>query len=218
MGRFTTTMAIATLAGSALGQTATPFTEDFENGLSNWDARTPLVASLGTEGSNSFARITGDVSGGSFGASTFFGGDAGTNFSDGNLSGDFLSGGIDTLSFDVRHDSSAPLTFSLRIATQGNFPAFLALGFAPVAASSEFTTVSFDISPDNPALIPEAGTIAGILSDVTAIQFLVGLPDGVSEVQGVTIDVDNVSAVPAPAGATALLAAGGLVARRRRRA
>jgi len=129
-----------------------------------------------------------------------------------------LAGGIDTLSFDVRHDSATPLTFSLRIATAGNFPAFLALGFAPVAASEEFTTVTFDISADNAALIPEAGTVAGILSDVTAVQFLVGLPDGASDVPGVTIDVDNISAVPAPSGAMALLAVGGLVARRRRRA
>jgi len=218
MRRFTTALTIATLAGSALGQTVTPFTEDFEDGLSNWDARTPLSASLGTEGSNSFASVNGTISSGSFGAATFFAGDAFTNFSDGNLAGDYLAGGIDTLSFDVRHDSATPLSFSLRVATAGNFPAFVAFGPSGVSASSEFTTIEFDISPDNPALVPEAGTVAGILSDVTAIQFLVGLPEGADDVPGVTIDVDNISAVPAPSGAMALLAAGGLVARRRRQA
>jgi len=83
---------------------------------------------------------------------------------------------------------------------------------APRYASASFTTLSFNIDPSNPALIPTGGPAELTAANIQNIQLLVNSAAGTIA----TIDIDNVTITPAPSAAAALLAAGGLAARRRR--
>lgn len=216
MQSFMTICAAIGISGAALAQTVSPFTEDFEDGLGGWDAAGGLALTLGSEGGNSFASLSGTVPTSPFGGATFFAGEASggvAGFSGGAFVGDYVAGNITTLSFDVRHNAETSLDFSVRLPTFNNTPANIVFG-PSVEASGEFTTLTFDISPDNPALIPTGGSPFVTASAIQNVQLLVGGIDA-GDVAA-TIDIDNVAITPAPSGAVALLAAGGLAVRRRR--
>jgi len=219
MHSFTATagLAAAVLSAAATAQVVSPFTEDFEDGLGNWISPNG-AETLGTAPGNSFASVDQTLSDpAGFGAVTVLAGTAGNGASGGAFAGDYLASGIDTLSYDVRHDAATPLAFSLRIATAANFPAVIVFGTAPVAASGEFTTVSFDLSLDNPLLVPEGGpeVFETTLRNVGNIQLLTDVP-GPIEGETVSFAFDNVTIVPTP-GVVATLGLGGLGAMRRRR-
>ncbi|MEM0983333.1 MAG: hypothetical protein AAGI17_05220 [Planctomycetota bacterium] len=214
MRKTATCAVVAAVAGSALAQPINGFTETFENGLAGWDPSGGLSIVLNSESGNSFVSVSGLLPTSPFGGATVFGGDAGgatDGFSGGAFIGDYVAAGITTISFDIRHNAANDLSFSVRLPTFNNSPANIVFG-PSLAASNEFTTISFNIDPNNPALVPTGGPAGLTATAIQNVQLLVGGGD----VQG-TIDIDNVTITPAPSGALALCGAGLVAARRRRR-
>ena len=224
---FAPLLAIALSATLASAGSVAPFTEDFEDGASNWlDSGFLPAAEVATGGVNNSAYITAqagfefaDVDGFNVifrGNTGFF---PGTDASDGAFNGDWISSGVTSLSFSIRHNITQPVTLFARIAANSNgapFPGAVAIAFQPVAAG-EWTSISFDINPNNPAFVSfEGADFESVFSNVGFVQFGIATPQGlIGDPSLFSVDLDNVSIVPAPAG-TALLATGMLAIRRRR--
>ncbi len=148
------------------------FTEGFDVDSSNWvdAAFSPLDYSA--TGGNPSGRVSNSVEF-SGDMQALFRGHASLNASGGNFAGDWVAEGIDTISFDVWHEYSQPVNFFARIATAANFPAHVAIGFAPVLPN-QWTTVSIDIREGSPALTNEGAgagfTYADTFSSVGNLQ------------------------------------------------
>ncbi len=204
---------------AALGASANAgvgaYTETFTTDVAAWQTgafNPPVFDPMG------FISTSADVStAGEFGLALFRGHDAFDSSSDAFV-GDYLTAGLDTISLDVRHDSDELMGFAIRVATSGNSPAFVMLSGAPVAGGS-WTTLSFDLDPDNPFYVPEGppgfGFFAGVMTQVGNLQVLVLPPAGLPDGTVVHFDLDNVSTTPAPA--TILPACLGLALAGRRR-
>lgn len=223
------TAAITALAIPALAVAGSipPFTEDFEDGASNWLGGDFLpateVATGGVDNSAYISSQTGFEFAEEGGFNVVFRGNTGffpgTDASDGNFFGDWIAGGVTNLSFDIRHDIATPATFFVRFAANSNgapFPGAVGVEFQPVLPG-QWTTVSIDIDPNNPAFVTfEGSTFEAVFSNLGFLQVGVVTPDGfVGDPSLFTVDLDNVSIVPAP-GAAALLLPGLLATRRRR--
>ncbi len=225
-----TTASIATIvlsAGVASAGSVAPFTETFENGASNWlDGGFLPAGEVATGGVDNSAYITAQTGfefaeEGGFnvayrGNTGFF---PGTDASDGAFNGDWISSGVTNFSFDIRHDITAPVTVFARIAanTMGApFPGAVAVAFQPVFAG-QWTTVSFAIDPNNPAFVSfEGSDFESVFSNVGFIQIGIATPDGlIGDPSVFSVDLDNVSIVPAPAGFAVLLPCLAAVRRRR---
>jgi hypothetical protein len=222
----------AIIAGSALTAAASagsvsPFTETFEDGASNWlDSGFAPATEVATGGVDNSAYITGQTGfefsdSGDF--NVVFRGNPGlfpgTDASDGAFIGDWISSGVTNFSFDIRHNINQPVTFFARIAADTNgaaFPGAVAVAFQPVLPG-QWTTVSIDIDPNNPAFVSFSGSdFESIFSRVGFIQIGLAAPDGLlGDPSLFSVDLDNVSIVPAPAGLALLVP--GLIATRRRR-
>ncbi len=216
--RTQTTALVAALAASAPALAGVgPFTETFDADASNWLNGSFNPAAYDASG---FISASADVStAGEFGLTLFRGHDDFDASGDAFV-GDYLTAGIDTISFDIRHDFSAsPLAFALRVANANNSPAFVVLSGGPVFAG-DWQTLTFDLNPGSPLYIPEGapgfGFFAGVMADVGNLQVLVLPPDGLPDGSVVGFDLDNVATTPAPATAAPVLA-GLLLASRRRR-
>lgn len=206
--------ALATLALTAPAfATIVPFTETFDAGNANWLDGPQNPAAWNAEG---YLSTTADVSAaGSFGL-LLFRGQQNQNASGGAFAGDYIAGGIDTISFDIRHNADRDLSFIVRFATANNSPAFVIFSEVFVEANV-WTTVSFDISPDNPLLTFAGGSYATVAPQIGNVQVLVNRVPGLTDPLVAGFDLDNVAITPAP-GAAALLGMAGLIAARRRRA
>ena len=139
------TLAALPLVVSALATAGTvvPFTEDFEDGASNWLAGDFLpateVASGGVGDSAYISAQTGFEFAEEGGFNVVFRGNTGffpgTDASDGNFFGNWIADGVTNLSFDIRHDIAGPATFFVRFAANSNgapFPGAVAVEFQPV--------------------------------------------------------------------------------------
>ncbi|MFK7760336.1 MAG: PEP-CTERM sorting domain-containing protein [Phycisphaerales bacterium] len=214
----------ATVAGLSMSAAASvvPFTETFSNDVSNWtagsDAPLTFVESGALDGS-SYATGSADLNtAGPFGL-TLLRGEASTNASDGAFVGNYLTGGINRLEFDFRHDAGQDLNIALRVSTPMNFPGF-AVELNESVASGEWVTLSFDLFFGNPLITfegpPSPMAFNGVMENVGNLQISANRPDGLSTPLNINFDLDNVRIVPAPS-ALAMLGLGGLVATRRRR-
>lgn len=118
-----------TLASSTFAATV-PFTEDFVSDTANWGAD-PAVLTAPTY------LTTGGPSGAgdsyisnlkTFGSSTLgqvlFRGQATFNSSNGAITGNWVTAGVTSLAYWVRHDASEALEFGLRIAKTNNNPGY----------------------------------------------------------------------------------------------
>lgn len=208
----TAALTVSALAATLATAGVTPFTETFDTGNANWQDGPQNPAQWEPGG---YLTTTADVSSaGAFGL-LLFRAQQNLGSSGGAFVGDYVASNIDTVSFDVRHDADRDLSFIVRFATANNSPAFVIFSDVSVAAN-EWTTVSFDISPDNPLLQFAGGTYEQVAPQIGNLQILVGPAEGQTEPLVTRFDLDNVSIVPAPS-AIALLGLGGLAAARRRR-
>jgi len=214
--------AIGVCALGAHGGVVAPFTETFETGANNWVAGSngPLQedASGALDGS-AFVGTRADLNtAGPFGLTIFRGQD---NFdaSGDAFVGDYLAGGITTVSFDFRHNAGQDLGIALRIAGSLNFPAFAVELAAPVQ-SGVWTTLTYELDFSNPLLtiegIPSQEAFDDVMSGVGNIQISADRPEGLNAPFFVDFDLDNVSITPAPS-AMAMLGLGAMIAGRRRR-
>ena len=212
---------IAATAGTAIAG-VTSFTETFESGANGWmqgSFTMPNHTPAGALDGSSYISSTADLnSAGPFGL-TVLRGQNDFNASGGAFAGDYLAGGINQISFDLRHNAGIDLGIALRVASPANFPAF-AIELPGLVASDEWVTLTFDLDFSNPLLTiegaPSLEFFNMIMSDIGNLQVSADRPDGLDSPMVVGFDFDNVSIVPAPS-ALALLSVGGLMSTRRRR-
>lgn len=203
------------MAGSAMA-VINPFTETFSSSAANWSsssAFTPLTyfGSGGPDGSGyasvnySFANnLPGDQPLVFRGQSNF--GSSGNAFV-----GNWIAAGVTQFSFSVRHTSTAPMAFFARFAPAAG-PGAVAV-FNTAAVAGEWTTYSVSIAPATP-FVYEGTNFNTAFSNVARVQIGVLVDDAVAG-RTVTLDIDNVGIIPAPA--SALIPLAGLLAAGRRR-
>ncbi|MGP1346909.1 MAG: hypothetical protein ACTS3F_09635 [Phycisphaerales bacterium] len=200
-------------AGSA---PADLFVEGFEGGPANWfDGIFQPVEWFGSgsfDGSAYASAVRDLASGGGFGL-TVFRAQEDLGSSGGGFTGNYIAGGITTLSFRFRHDAPEALAGFVRFAPATNNPAVV-WSFAGVP-SGEWTEVTLALDPDAPNFIPAGGTFGGVMSNVGNVQFAVTVPGGLTG--EARFDIDQVSIVPGPGGLGVVSALGVLAMRRRRR-
>lgn len=206
--------AAALLALSGLANAVTvPFTETFDADASNWrmaDASTPLDWSAPGYVSGAFNFVT---TGPGSTPAILRGHDSFDSSGDAFV-GDWLSAGVTTLSFDIRHDAGVPLNIFARVATSMNFPGAGAIEFTPTP-SGVWTTISFAIEPGS-WFMEGPFPFASVFGSVGNVQIGAD-PGALANVdQEVIFDIDNISIVPTP-GALALAGLCGLGIVRRRR-
>ena len=147
-----------------------------------------------------------------------FRGDADLGASGGAFTGDYLAGGIDTVTFDVRVLGTGPIGVAARLSTPANSPSIISV-LPGVILPGQWVSVSLDLSADNP-LVQIGGapgsTYEDVATDVANLQIVATQVNGGPTSGLVTIQIDNIAITPAP-GAVALLGLGGLAASRRRR-
>jgi MYXO-CTERM domain-containing protein len=209
----TASIVLLGVAGLASAGIVSPFTETFDDGNAGWLDGPQNPATWNPGG---YLSTWADVnSAGAFGL-LLFRAQQNNGSSGGAFAGNYVASNIDTISFDIRHDADRDLSFIVRFATANNSPAFVIFSEVAVQANV-WTTVSFDISPDNPLLTFAGGTYDTVAPQVGNVQVLVDRVDGLTTPLVTGFDLDNVAITPAP-GAAALLGFAGLVAARRRRA
>jgi len=216
------TLSAIVLASGVAHAGVSPFTETFETGANGWiqgGFTAPTHNASGALDGSAFISSSADLnSAGPFGLTVFRGQDDFDASGDAFV-GNYLTSGINRLSFDLRHNAGIDLGIALRVATSQNFPAFAVELPGPVA-SDEWVTLSFDLDFFNPLVTIEGAPTPQAFNEIMAaignLQVSVDRPDGLDTPLVVDFDLDNVSITPAP-GSLALLGLGGLAATRRRR-
>jgi len=215
-------VALAVMAGAiaapAPSQALTvPFTEGFVTDNANWrDGNSNPLACEPAGGPDGSSHVTGSFNYLGFtnpfgGGPVVFRGQQGFGSSGGAFVGDWLTGGVRTLTAFVRHDAPVALTYFLRLATAGNFPG--AAWDSPVVVEPDtWTRITFDLDPSapcTPEFPPPGGSCAAALASVGNVQIGTSAPEALTMLdEDITLDLDRVSIVPEPG--TGLLAALGL--------
>jgi hypothetical protein len=208
-------LALTLCAGTASALTV-PFTEDFVSGVAGWEdaSSNPLsyVASGGPDG-GSYASASFNYFGFTSpfgGGPVIFRGHDEDNASGLAFVGDWIAGGVDTLSIWVRQNTTETLTYFLRVATTFNFPGAV-IGSTTAVAPNTWTQVTFDLDPSNPLCTGETVTCAQALANVAHVQFGTNAPAALTALnQAFTLDLDKVSISAVPEPTTMLLLASGL--------
>lgn len=217
--------ALAALAVS-VGASATtnPFTETFNSDAAGWrDAGggnlAGWIGSGGPDGSGFITQGT-NVNNASFDFVVALRAQGSLGSSGGAFVGNWITDGVTSFSFAVRHNAPEPLTIGARFAGAANFPGAVAINFAPVTPNV-WTTVTFAISALSPQFVTfEGSDFASVFSSVSNVQLAYAVPASLAGTgTQIEFDADNVSVVPAPGAGGALVLGSislGLVGRRRR--
>jgi hypothetical protein len=209
-------VAALTLGAGAASALTVPYTEDFASGVSGWEdaINNPLgfVASGGPDGGG-YASGTfnyfGFVSPFGGGPVTFRGQDE-DNASGLAFVGDWIAGGVQSVSIWVRQNTTETLGYFLRVAGTANFPGAV-IGSTTLVAPNTWTEVTFDIDPNNPLCTGEGVTCAQALATVAHLQFGTTAPAALTALnQAFTLDLDKISISSVPEPSVALLLASGL--------
>lgn len=218
-------VATFSMIGSAKALTL-GFTEEFATNVSGWEnaGSSPLTwqAAGGPDGSSNastpfnwfgFSNPFG-------GGPVIFRGASADNASGGAFIGNWLTGGVTTISAWFYQETGETLMPFIRFASSFNFPAAVINGTTPIPTNT-WTEVVFDIDPNNPLCFGEGVTCAVALSNVGNVQFGTDAPASLvatDQAYYLAIDKIGINTVPEPATGMMLAAALlGLGAARRRR-
>lgn len=211
-------MALAIALGTAavaVAAPAQPYTESFPTDAANWQTgifATPTFIGAGSFDGSSYISTTVDLASGSGFGLTVFRAQLDLGSSDGLFAGDYITGGITTLTFQVRHDAPEALSGFVRFAAPANSPAVA--WFFDAVPSGEWTQITLNLDPNDPNYVPAGGTYESVMPNVGNLQLSFSVPAGTTG--DATFDIDQVSIVPAPAGLLAFAPLGLAAARRRR--
>jgi len=216
LGSSAVVAAALTLSAGAAAALTVPFTEDFTSTVVGWEdsINNPLtyVASGGPDGGSyasgtfNYFNFTNPFGGGPV---TFRGQDE-DSASGLAFVGDWITGGVDSLSIWVRQNTSETLSYFLRVAGTANFPGAV-INSTTLVAPNTWTQVTFDIDPASPLCFGEGVTCAQALASVFHVQFGTTAPAALTALnQAFTLDIDKVSISSVPEPGVALLLAGGL--------
>jgi hypothetical protein len=210
-------VALLTLAACAPAMALTvPFTENFTADPAGWrmrDSVTPLTwQSSGGPDAGSYSSTTFNFQNSSVstmsGPIMFRGHDAFDASGDAFV-GNWLTGGVTSLSAFVRHDAGVPLTFFTRFATPANSPAVVGLSSSPVP-SGVWTQFTIPIGFGNPYIYegpPSQAFFNSVFGNIGNLQLGVMVPAELAGLNQVfNFDLDQVSIVPEPAAGLLLLA------------
>lgn len=185
---------VATLAGTA-SAAIVPFTESFSADAANWTG----PAGPATYDPAAHIAAETNVNAASFGVVIGLRGQAANNASAGAFVGNWITDGITSFSFSVRHNATVPMSFGARFVTPANFPGAIGLDFAPVLPGV-WTTVTIPISAAYPGFVSfEGSDFNTVFSSIASIQLLYNVPQALAGTGAViSMEADNVSIVPAP--------------------
>lgn len=183
------------------------YTEEFPTNVAGWEnsASAPLTweSSGGPDGSSN-ASTTFNWFGFSNpfgGGPVIFRGASADNASGGAFVGNWLTGGVTTISAWFYQETGETLTPFIRFATSFNFPAAVINGTTPIPTDT-WTEVLFDIDPLNPLCFGEGVTCAVALSNVGNVQFGTNAPAALiatNQAYYLAIDKIGINTVPEPA-------------------
>jgi hypothetical protein len=209
---------------------AVPFTENF-NTTANWSTTSgvvtapTLVPASGPDGSSYISREAS-----ASGAPdlippvpvVLFRAQDGFASSGHQFENNWISGGLNQVSVYVRHNASVALPFFVRFTPPAGTPGVNFESGSSLAASPNWTKLTFDISPSSPYFTPEGppSLFNSVMSDVARMQIGYTVPLGFgADPNAYTFDLDLVASnTPEPAS-WLLLLSGTMFghARRRRR-
>ena len=214
----------STIMGGAQAMAVTiPFTETFNTNASGWvngNASPGAVTYNATGGIGNTGYISQALSftspaGGSFGApplQLFFRGNAADDASGDAFVGNWLTAGVSSFSVSHPHNYTSNLDFYARIAGSAGAGASVATGYA--IAPNTWTTITIPITNSNPPFLSfGSGTFSSAFSGVQNLQIGLYVPANTTFTD-LTLDLDNVSAVPEPA-TFGLIAMGALASLKR---
>ena len=216
LGRSAVVAAVLTLSASAAAALTVPFTEDFVSSVAGWENSVnnalTFVASGGPDGGSyasgsfNYFGFTNPFGGGPV---TFRGQDE-DNASGLAFVGDWIAGGVDSLSIWVRQNTNETLSYFVRVAGTANFPGAV-INSTTLVAPNIWTQVVFDLDPANPLCFGEGVTCAQALASVAHLQFGTSAPAALTALnQAFTLDLDKVSISAVPEPTAALLLVSGL--------
>jgi hypothetical protein len=219
---------ILTAMGGNAGAVTT-FTETFDAGASGWlnnaaPNATPTHVTTGGVGNSGYISYTAasvTATSGSFGSpftQLMFRANNAADASGDAFVGNWITGGVGTMTVSLRHNNSTSLDFYIRIAGSAGAGASLATGYTVLP--NTWTEVTFDITDSNPPFSSygAAPNFSSAFSNIQNLQLGLYLPEGTYT--GLTMDIDNVgiTVVPEPSSIILGVAAMGLAFIRRRRA
>lgn len=197
-------LALALPVATATAATV-PFTESFSTGDSGWRGNTNSPGTLDWSSEGHVTEVfnfASSVAGGQ--GPVLFRGPV--SASGGNFAGDWILDGVSEIRALVRHDAPSPVTFFARFASPFGFPGAIAVAFAPVASSDEWTELVFGIYPENPQFVSfEGSDFATVFSSVGIVQLGVAVPESLAGVDAnYDFELNSVSTVPEAGGLSAL--------------
>lgn len=207
----------------------TTFTETFDAGASGWlnnaaPNATPTHVTTGGVGNSGYISHTAasvTATSGSFGSpftQLMFRANNAADASGDAFVGNWITGGVATMTVSLRHNHAASLDFYIRIAGSAGAGASLTTGYTVLPDT--WTEVTFDITDGNPPFSSygAAPGFSSAFSNIQNLQLGLYLPEGTYT--GLTMDIDNVgiTVIPEPSSILLGVAAMALAFNRRRRA
>src|SRR5678815_1115164 len=120
--------------------------------------------------------------------------------------GNWITGGVHTVSAWVYQETGESLTYYMRVAAAANFPGGVFMN-ATTVASNTWTELSWTIDPSAPVCIPEGPTsCATVLANVGNLQFGTSFsPTLVANSGAFLLGIDQVTVIPEPSQALSLI-------------
>jgi hypothetical protein len=215
-------VAVSQFVAANASAAITDFSENFAAGAQNWrnsnGASVLAWSATGGPDDGAYVRSVFNLSSTTVGGfpPTVIRAQSSYGSSNGAYVGNWIDAGVTGVNFMFRHDLSEAISVTGRFATPVNTPGASTVSTIVVNPNT-WTLVSFDLREGSPDIISlGGGTYAQIFSNIGNMQIGFSVPAALAgqNVNG-SFDLTNFNIVPAP-GALALLALGGLAARRRR--